>query len=188
MGIVRYGVAAGIVQVVRPVVDVSRSGLLVPCPPFWATGHEYPLRSEDSEHFVAWNALGLINDQQVDQPIDQREFVSGESAGRDLAVDSLGQKHLTSRVDVVGVPVEAVNLVARVDSQGSRQFSFATAEVDHQSTSDLRLFDQGRSFIGGGGVGQRRGGPGNSDVARQEGLCEPLEELCNCHRGVPVPC
>ncbi|GIS63640.1 MAG: hypothetical protein CM1200mP2_58650 [Planctomycetaceae bacterium] len=124
LAVVRYGVATGIVQVVRPVVDVPRSGLLVPCPPFWAAGHEYPLRSEYSEHFVARNALGLINDQQVDQPIDQRKFLPRESAGRDLAVDSFGQKHFAGRVDVACVPVEAVNLVTGVDSQGSSEFPF----------------------------------------------------------------
>ena len=183
----RYGVATGIVQVVRPVVDVPRSGLLVPCPPFWAAGHEYPLRSEYSEHFVARNALGLINDQQVDQPIDQRKFLPRESAGRDLAVDSFGQKHFAGRVDVACVPVEAVNLVTGVDSQGSSEFSFATAQVDDQAASDLGLFNQRPGFIGGGGVGQRRGGP-CKDAAGQEGVCEPLEGLCKCRHGMPVPC
>ena len=130
------------------------------CPTVCTAGHQYPVRSQHPEHLVSSDSLGRINDQQIDQSIDQGEFGAGESAGGDLAVDPFGEHQAAGRVNVGGVAVETVDLVPGVDSQGSGQIPFSTAQVDDQSASNLGLFDQPRGIIGGssGNRGRERAG------------------------------
>ena len=143
--IVGDGVAAGVVEVVGPFVDVLRTRLDGHLPTSVRTDHCNALRSEHAEDFLHLKVAQVFGDDEVDQIVDVGQSLAVESVGGDVAVKAGLTQAQTQPLHGVRIGVEAVYLEARVRTEGGRQFTVADADVDDESPADLRLLEDVRS-------------------------------------------
>ena len=115
--VVRDGVSTGIVQVVRPVVDVLWSRFDSSDPVSVLFKIRDPIRSQHAEHFLLRHAVQIVRDDQVGQIVDIGQTVPDQPIDRDIAVHSLRPKMFACLGDVGRVSVQPVDLVAIVDPQ-----------------------------------------------------------------------
>ena len=87
--VVGHGIAAGIVQIVRPLVDVLRARLdrLLPGVSLPDVGHA--VGNQDAHHLRHGDAVQVFGHDEVDQIVDVRQPVAGELIDADLAIRAL---------------------------------------------------------------------------------------------------
>ena len=153
LGVVGHRIAAGVMQVMGPVVDVAWTRFLVTRPSGSRAGHQDALGGENPEHLGARDPLGVVDDQQVCQSINKWQFTAGQSTCGHMPIDTAVEQVFSGGIDSGGIAVQSVYLVSRVDSQSTGEFAFPAAKVYHQSALNSGFPDD----IGGvGGDGCRK--------------------------------
>ena len=143
--VMRHRVAAGVVQVVRPVVDVFRPRLGRRLP-FAATLYiGNPLRREHPHHLRHRHALQVLGHQQVHHVVNVRQRVARKAVDGNRAIHAR-RLHRRARFCHVGrIGVEPVHKKPVVRPQRKCEFPIATTEVHDEAAFEVeRLRDARR--------------------------------------------
>ena len=153
-GVGGHRVARGVVQEVRPLVDVTRPGLdrvgpgLAPFDAGDAAGGQH------AQDLVHRDLAQVFGHQQVDQVVDVREPAAREPFDRHPAFAPQRFDVASGPLDVGGVGVQAVHQVTIGSGQRGGQSPVAATEVDDQPAPDAGGFKD----LPGGSLGVGRDG------------------------------
>jgi len=135
-GVLRHGIAAGVVQVVRPLVDLVRTGLdrLRPRAALLDVGHA--VGREDPHHLGHADRAEVPGDEKVDEVVDVRQARARPPLDRHLAGQAERLDVPAGLLDVRLVGIEAVDEIGIARAECGRQFAVAAADVDDQAAGD----------------------------------------------------
>jgi hypothetical protein len=113
-GIVGDRVAGGVVQKVRPLVDLRGPGLDRLPPASRRLDVRHALWREHPRHLLVWHVGNIVDDEQVDQVVDKRQRPTVILLNRNTAVLVLVAQCHSRFVDHIGIRIETENQIARV--------------------------------------------------------------------------
>ncbi len=144
--IVCHRIAAGVVQVVRPLVDVVGSWFDCFDPAIIPGNHRHTLGSQYTQDFLHLHFSKVGGDDEIEQIIDVRKALAVETTGTNRSV-LVGSGQLTAITTDDGcIGIEAVHLIAFGSFQGCGEFTISYADVNDQSPLNAGLFE---NLIGG---------------------------------------
>ena len=135
--VLRHGIARGVVQEVRPFVDVSRPGLHRLLPAY----HRHAARSEDAHHFGHRHVAQRLRHEEIHQVVHVRQALAVERLDGYLAVEALRQDMPARGGDALRRGVEPLHEVALVGAQGGREPSVAAGEMHDEAALDACLLE-----------------------------------------------
>ena len=155
--IVGHGVAGGVVQEVRPLVDLLGPGLDRFRPTAVFPNVRHATRGQHPQHFVCRNIEPLLGHQEADEVVDVGQSLAARTVGRDLAVEAQRPDVPAGPLDVFRRGIQTVNQITVAGAKRGGQLPVAAAEVHNQAASDSHRVEdlscQGRFNRSGGCFG-----------------------------------
>ncbi len=150
--IVGHGIVAGIVHVVRPLVDVLRPRLddldptsaaylnLLPLDPrpLTSTARDecHAARYQDPQNLLFPRTFKFVGDQEIHRVVDIGQRISCRQVHRHRAVELSVAYGFPCLVQLLRRACQAVNPIGVARVQRCGQLAVATIEVDHKSTTN----------------------------------------------------
>ena len=142
------GIAAGIMQIVRPLIDFRWTGLdhFFPAA-VGQTQHGDSIWHQHAQDLLAIDGFGLPGDEQVDHIVNVRQLFTAERNHGDIAIDAERPNLLTRGVWSSGIGGQAVDLKRRALPQAGEEFPGFTAEHDDETTLHTGVCEERRGFL-----------------------------------------
>ena len=131
-----HGVAAGVVQVVGPLVDFIGAGLHGFLPPVVLLHVGRATRSKHTQALLDRNPARVLRHEQVDEVVGVGQFGPGQPVDRHLAIEAEGPDVLACGGHVFRARIEPVDEIGVARPQSGGEPAVAATEMHDQAAPD----------------------------------------------------